>query len=662
MATIPQAHVTAADALADWCSIAPETLGTIYNTVLMGTGATQWKVLTVLPENVSTGQPGGVRPLFRAATREALRHELLMRLALYITRTEVDVLGRAAAEADAIIQAVEVALQGAGRMQAFAQAGGLLGRETRLGLDALDRATALVLKGDKAIGTAFLVGRDLVLTSAHVAVDQSGNSFVQQLAANLTFHFPVFAGLVAKPSIVAKPKSGKSLLHSSLPWGDAPDRLHAPPTEGSDAKLDYALIRLDRQITHVDPLDILEPPELDKDEALVVLGFAGGTAVKWDKGVVASVTGERVQHKANTLAGMSGSCCIDVHGKPVGIHEGSLLDRKLGGNGDLNRAVRLSAIRNAMRSNGADPLLAAPKAPGFAIYDESLVRRTAYAGLRILPAEDHARWRHLVRGVLGAEPDSPDPLPEFHPWFRRKNFEAWVDNSVRELPLEAQRLFMASGDPGTGKSFLASILREKLLDALAETAYISATQTTAWSWTDALSKLGIAPSDERELRPHDAEVRRVTTEAAQAVAERASSRGSSRIPLFVIIDFEGDASFAAEDSPWLRFMQELLGHSWVRLVVIGAPPTIRAELDASASVEGIDRYGSIESTIDPVSPADFKQYVEKVLKQYRGNVAAADVARVVGLLDGVLAQFPSDALRSACTALVGIMLQRSMEG
>ena len=122
MATIPQAHVTAADALADWCSIAPETLGTIYNTVLMGTGATQWKVLTVLPENVSSGLPGGVRPLFRAATREALRHELLMRLALYITRTEVDVLGRAAAEADAIIEAVEVALQGAGRMQAFAQA------------------------------------------------------------------------------------------------------------------------------------------------------------------------------------------------------------------------------------------------------------------------------------------------------------------------------------------------------------------------------------------------------------------------------------------------------------------------------------------------------------------------------------------------------------
>lgn len=62
MATIPQAHVTAADALADWCSIAPETLGTIYNTVLMGTGATQWKVLTVLPENVSSGLPGGVRP------------------------------------------------------------------------------------------------------------------------------------------------------------------------------------------------------------------------------------------------------------------------------------------------------------------------------------------------------------------------------------------------------------------------------------------------------------------------------------------------------------------------------------------------------------------------------------------------------------------------
>lgn len=660
MATISQAHLDAADALADWCSIASETLGTIYNTVLMGTGATQWKVLTVLPGNVPSGMLGGAKPLFRAATREALQHALLMRLALYITRTEIDVLGRPATEADAIIELLEVALHGAGRMQAFTQAGGLLGRETRLGLDALDRATALVLKGNTAIGTAFLVGRDLVLTSAHVAVDQSGNAFVQQLAANLTFHFPVFAGLVAKPSIVVKPKSGKSLIHSSLPWGDAPDRLHAPPAEGSGTKLDYALIRLDRQITHVDPLDILEPPELDLNDSLVVLGFAGGTAVQWDKGAVASVTGERVQHKANTLKGMSGSCCIDVHGKPVGMHEGSLLTGRLGGNGDLNRAVRLSAIRNAMRSNGADPLLAAPKAPGFAIYDESLVRRAANAGLRVLPDGDQARWRELVRGVLGVEPDSPDPLPEFHPWFRRKNFEAWVDNSARELPPEAQRLFMASGDPGAGKSFLAPILREKL-DARAESVFISATQTTAWSWTDALSKLGIAPSDERELRPHDAEVRRVATEAADAVADKASSRGASRTPLFVAIDFEGEASFAAEDSTWLRFMQELLGHSWIRLLIIGAPAAIRAELNQSALVDGIDRYESIELTVDPVSRDDFKQYVERVLKQYRGSVVPSDRDHVLELLDGVLAQFPSQALRSACAALVGIMLQRSME-
>ena len=84
-----------------------------------------------------------------------------------------------------------------------------------------------------------------------------------------------------------------------------------------------------------------------------------------------------------------------------------------------------------------------------------------------------------------------------------------------------------------------------------------------------------------------AELRRIVTEAANAVADKALTRGSSRAPLFVAIDFEGEASFAPEESPWLRFMQELLGHAWIRLVILGAPAGIRAELIESATVDGV---------------------------------------------------------------------------
>jgi hypothetical protein len=619
-------------------------------------------VLTVEPGNVPTGDAGRTN-LRRAATRETLRLGLLMRLALHITRSEIDVLGRPESDADAVIRTLETALQGAGRMQAMVQGGGLLGRETRLGLDAVDRATALVRRGGDAIGTAFLVGRDLVLTSAHVAVRHAGNAFVQELVPDLSFEFPVFAGTERNEAVVARPRIGKSLVHSSLPWGKPPSTLNAPPDEGSATMLDYALIRLDRQVTHVEPLDIAEPPAVGQDDALVVLGFAGGDAIKWDKGAVDSVTGERMQHKANTLAGMSGSCCIDVHGKPVGIHEGSLLDRKLGGNGNRNRAVCLSAIRNAMRSNGPDPLLSAPRVGGFAIYDDSLVRRTANAGLRILPPEDHDRWRDLVRKALGADPDSAGALPQLHPWFGRPDFEGWVDTYARDQPPGAQRLFLASGTSGSGKSFLVPILREKLIDALVESVFISATQTTAWSWSDAVGKLGIAASDERELRPHDADMRHVIVpKAADAVAERAAKRGTGRAPLFVAIDFEGEASFAAEESPWLLFMQELLGHSWIRLLVIGAPSAINAELIDKATVAGVDRYTVIDRAVPHVSRTDFRRFVEKLLRQEHNSVSQDDVNTALESLDAVLLQFPMPELRSACTALVGIMLQRTLGG
>jgi hypothetical protein len=256
-----------------------ETFGTIYSEIIAGTTGKPWAVLVVEPSNVPSTK-AGKKALFRSACREAQNGGLLVELALRITRAEVNVLGRSQADADSIVGKIVIDASNAqGRLQRLIQDGALLGRETLEGVLAVDGATALVYRNGKVVGTAFLVGPDLVLTSAHVVMSDDGNAFLDRLATDLSFSFLAFAGSTTKP-VTAAPNSIKPLEASSLPWGRPPDLLFMPPDTGSPNCLDYALVRLDRQITHLKPLALDLPPQPERHDHLVVLGFAGGTAMK----------------------------------------------------------------------------------------------------------------------------------------------------------------------------------------------------------------------------------------------------------------------------------------------------------------------------------------------------------------------------------------------
>jgi hypothetical protein len=363
---------------------------------------------------------------------------------------------------------------------------------------------------------------------------------------------------------------------------------------------------------------------------------------------------------------MSGSCCINVHGIPIALHEGSVGHGKfaLGGGGPnngANRAVCLSVIRRAMRANGTDPLLARPRSPGYAILDESLVRMWANAGLRLSQGVTQEWWRERVKKAIDLYPEDPGVFPAFHPWFQRKPFEAWIDMSMHGQSVD--RLCVVNGVPGSGKSFLVAILRAKLSNPDADLVVIPTTQTTAWPWNDALTKLGGVPGLERELRPESARLRHVEVpNAARAVASRCGRdpRGQPA-PLFVVIDFEGNASFNGDESPWLLFMQELLAKPWVRLAIVGAPRTVTSTLIAASFEEGNEQYQITDVTLDHIGDVEFGRFANQLLKQSRSRVDPQELNKAMEIRMKILtADLPRELL-TVCSVLAGIVLQRHLE-
>lgn len=646
----------AANAVADWCRLDIGIFHRLYDRWIAGTDAKLWSVLTaqVPPLDEST-----IKKLRRVACCEAAGAEVLGPFALSICKIQVEMWPETTDGANELIQVIESQNAG-GRMQALVMPGGLLTRDTLLGTLAVDSATAIVYRNADVIGTAFLVAPDLVLTAAHVVLRVVANRFEQTLSDDLSFSFRVYVGNTGKEPVVAYPAPSAALVASSLPWGVPPDTLYVPPEAGSPKQLDFALVRLDREIRHVGALDIRTPPSLAASDPLVVLGFPGGTAMRWHVGSVAMVDTERVQHLANALPGMSGSCCINVHGKPAAVHEGSLRTKKFALGGDkgptgTNRAVSLSVIRNAMRVGAADPLLGRSKSPALDFHDEAMVRRWAKAGLRLAPPELQARWRLLVKDAITVEPEDPGPVAAFHPWFRRDAFEQWVDANSGSGDARS-RLCIVSGNTGTGKSFLASILRARL--GWEDPVVISATETTAWSWRDALEKWGVA-LDAPGLRPeagvamHDEAPR-----AAHAIAGHAGRHASPR-PLFVMIDFDGTASFHPGDQPpWLPFMSELIGFPWVRLAVVGAPESVTMGLADRMQDDGLGDF--IRSRLEHINADDFRNFVRQMLRKGGRPLPPEQLDKAMKSFQRICEALPAPQLQTAAAVLAATMLRQDL--
>jgi len=551
-----------------------------------------------------------------------------------------------------------------GARQALVQPAGIVGRATSVGMWGVDCATAIVYRGDDVVGTAFLAAPDLVLTAAHVVVRNNGIDFQPALVDRLAFSFRA-PGEDMQPPIWAYPNASNALVDCSMPWGRPPNLLSIAPQEESPKRLDFALIRLDREIRHAKPLNVESPPKPESGDALVILGFPGGTAMRWDRGDVAAVESPRLQHRANALSGMSGSCCINVDGRPVALHEGSLATRLFAIGGaqpaDVNRAMCLWAIRNAMRAGSADPLQKRNRTPALEFQDEAIVRRWAKAGLRYAPQAMVEQWRLFVQAAIGAQPDETGTVASFHPWFRRDVFEDWIDQHAG-AGAPKRRLCMVHGNPGTGKTFLASILRKRVPDAVMDAVVISATETTAWSWRDAIESWGVSTDSAGDMRP-DAGV--ATHDEAPNAARRIANYGdrsrdrASAKPLFVFIDFDGTASFPlGEEPPWLPFMSELLGYPWVRLVVTGAPESVASGL--IDLMESKNEEGPLRITLEHVGRMEFGEFARRLLRKGGPPVPSAQIEEATNSLTRILQAFPSPDLSTAAAVMAAILLQKQV--
>lgn len=653
-----------ADLVAHWCKLDIELFRRLYSRWTAGTDAATWSML-VAQAPAALNIPQAMMELRRLACREALRVQVLGELALSISKVQYELGLSDSADADVMIAAVMNANVG-GRMQALVEPGGLLERETLLGTLAVDNATAIVYRGTRVVGTAFLAAPDLVMTAAHVVLKNNGTNFEKALDDGLSFSFRVYVGGASNQPVIAYPAASNPLVDCSLPWGRPPNLLLMAPPEDSPNRLDFALIRLDREMRHVNPLNVESPPKPYKDDALVVLGFPGGTAMRWHVGSVAVVETARLQHRANALPGMSGSCCINVDGLPVALHEGSLATNTFAiGDGQnvagVNRAVCLWVIRNAMRAGPADPLLTRPRSQALEFHDEAMVRRWAKAGLRFASGGLDAQWKEFVKAAIGAQPDEVGTVAAFHPWFTRDIFEAWVDQNAA-VPESRNRLCIVSGNPGTGKSFLASILRKRVRDEVKDTVVISATETTAWSWREAIEKWGVNLDAPGGLRP---EAGVATHDEAPKAAELIAGYGDRQIaraaarPLFVLIDFDGNASFQTdEEPPWLPFMSNLLGYQWVRLVVVGAPEFVTSGL---ADVMQDQELGSpVRIRLDHVSADEFRGFARRLLRKGRPTVPPEEVEEAMTSRARILNVFSAPQLQTAAAVLSAILLRKSL--
>ena len=618
---------TQARQLAAWTGLGPDRFGRVYQRLDAAAAATQWAILALRPN-----------PILEAC-QEAERLGFIAALAAEVAEAERMIGERDAEE----INAMMIVFGDSAVTEAVIDASlGFPGIFMHEAIGQAMAASVLVTVDDVPAGSGFLVAPDLVLTAGHVVLDTTQNggkaAFAGTLRSGVRFLFRSARDKTRYDQAVPPASSGKQPVAMALPFADPPNRLRRDLCQESARALDFALVRLARQVTDIPHLDILAPPA-PRPEALWVVGFPGGTAISFPSAKVTVIdpAAARVFHEANTQAGMSGSCCLGPDGKPSALHEGSLVVLDKQGNPviqggrpqKINRAVALNSIRVRLASEQPDPLVQRAGVPGLAFRDRRTLERWRIEARRLAGAS-LAAWDQAVEAGLGLSPTDPD-VPAFHPWFTRKGLETWVEQA-RTRPDE--RIRYVNGPPGAGKSFSARIVEEKLNDPARDLMLLDPTVITKWDWEDALDRLG-ATSQGEIFRTLPGALRHETI--PDIVARLGLVAGAARQPeqpLFVAIDFERDTAGSSrlrfESTPWPPFILELARQPWARLLLIGLAAAERTDFDdmffndaqtASISPDDID--------LAAVGGDDIAGFVRTAFAQQNQAVRRADMARIL---------------------------------
>jgi hypothetical protein len=199
----------------------------------------------------------------------------------------------------------------------------------------------------RSLGTGFLVADDLVLTNYHVLHGTVAPGTPDPVKVQLRFD-----AVGAASGRVAKVAAGNWLVATSEPsrdeWG------LSSGAEPTSPQLDFALVRLAEPVGkdlnqgsargHV---RIEETGTAGKAlNPVVVLQHPLGASLQICLGAfdAPNADGTRLRHTATTQKGSSGSPCLSMDLKAVGLHNGGL--------GGRNTAIPLPLVASAINKNG----------------------------------------------------------------------------------------------------------------------------------------------------------------------------------------------------------------------------------------------------------------------------------------------------------------------
>lgn len=661
---------TQAERLAAWTTLSPDRFGDIYASVADPGAAPRWSVISA---NLFNEKPDALEAeVVQRACRIAEEQGFLLRLAQAVVRVECENDRRERSEGGTLLRA----LGSDGEMQAINnRVRGLNDTRVFQVLHEACGAIAIVYADGVQVGTALLVRPDLVMTAAHVVLTHEEAGWRDRLRSNLVFSFQPLPNDTLRQRVPIPAATTDALVAHALPHGVPPDRLTACLKSPANDHLDFAMVRLAREVRHVRVLE-LDPavdPKLGND--CFVIGFPGGTALKYGSDPIEKLEMEagRLVHQANTFYGMSGGGCFNQEGRLVGLHEGSLPrllesgKREKNRYGDElsdNRGVLLSAIRAMTRRAPSDPLTARRKVPGIEFSDPALVERMYWAGARLVSPVWRNNWSVNVETVLDCAPypGGKQPAPRFHPWLQRKPVEDWFDTSRPN-----DRLLYLNGPSGCGKSFCIDILRGKLEGVggqHTDLVSLTATQTSAWSWEDAISRFTTDLDRGARTTPGAIRYDDVPTLVSLLADYRGRSTDPNR-PLYVAIDFDAaPEDVRIEAAPWRTFIEAMAREDWIRILVIGLGEDERREInDLLYSNPLTEKITPNEVALPHLSEVDLVRYAQQLFKSRARNIDGPSLRASIAEMwrhERFSLHVTDAQMQSVEVALAAMMLERGL--
>jgi hypothetical protein len=198
---------------------------------------------------------------------------------------------------------------------------------------------------NQAVGTGWLVAKNLVLTNWHVA-----RAVIEDKAQekNLGFRFDYVDDQGIQPGTVCKAADDCVVANSRAGQNERGEGGNEPTAD----ELDFALLRLrapppDSLHGVRVPIPLRPEGQLAAGGIVVVVQHPNGAPLKLAIGAERgkSAVGNRLYHDANTVPGSSGSPCLNVKLEIIGLHNaGDALYHGVIGSPNRNQAVPIGMI------------------------------------------------------------------------------------------------------------------------------------------------------------------------------------------------------------------------------------------------------------------------------------------------------------------------------